>query len=118
GAAAVWVHVVASEAGLSEKDRATLDKLLEYGPRIAPAVPPGPASMRVWIVPRLGTVSPWSSKATDIAHICGLALHRMERAVRWTIHGALRPDSADALAAALHDRMTETVIRDEGDLGE
>jgi phosphoribosylformylglycinamidine synthase len=69
-------------------------------------------------VPRLGTVSPWSSKATDIAHICGLAgVRRIERGLRWTVHGDLAPSAGPALAAALHDRMTETVMWDEGDLG-
>ena len=52
-----------------------LDALLRYGDAYA-----GPADGTLIVVaPRLGTVSPWASKATDIAHNCGLALHRIER---------------------------------------
>ena len=69
-------------------------------------------------MPRLGTVSPWASKATDIAHNCGLALHRVERVTefRLTIKtgllGGIKTLSEDELQAAarlLHDRMTESV---------
>ncbi|MGQ9686631.1 MAG: phosphoribosylformylglycinamidine synthase [Thiobacillaceae bacterium] len=70
------------------------------------------------VTPRLGTVSPWSSKATDIARNCGLgAVRRIERGVAWRLkwrRGA-RPD-AQTLEAALphlHDRMTESVLFDE-----
>jgi phosphoribosylformylglycinamidine synthase len=119
GAAAVWVHVIEHAGALAGDDRATLDRLLEYGPRLPPPAPPGPAGVRMWIVPRPGTVSPWSSKATDIAQICGLtAVRRIERAVRWTVHGDLTPAAGHALAAALHDRMTEAVMWEEGDFAE
>jgi len=64
-------------------------------------------------VPRLGTISPWSSKATDIAHQCGFnKLVRVERGIQWTFPG-LRDLSADEralLAPLLHDRMTESVL--------
>jgi phosphoribosylformylglycinamidine synthase len=72
----------------------------------------------VVVMPRLGTVSPWASKATDIAHNCGLALHRVERVTefRLTIKtgllGGIKTLSDDELQAAamlLHDRMTESV---------
>jgi phosphoribosylformylglycinamidine synthase len=117
GVAATWTHIVDASGELDADARAILDRLLDYGPRIAPSSPPGPASQRVWVVPRLGTVSPWSSKATDIARICGLAaVRRIERGIRYTIHGDLAPASPPALLAALHDRMTESVIRDEGEL--
>ena len=78
-----------------------------------------PRDSRVqWVVPRLGTISPWSSKASDIARQCGLSgLSRIERVVRYVIQGE---DSASsciaALQAALHDRMTESLLADAGDL--
>jgi phosphoribosylformylglycinamidine synthase len=120
GATAAWIHVVDHDGDLAAADRAVLERLLEYGPRPAPAAataPLGPASVRLWVVPRLGTISPWSSKATDIARICGLAaVRRVERGIRWTVHG-VAAERGPALAAALHDRMTEAVLWDEGDLG-
>ena len=69
-------------------------------------------------MPRLGTVSPWASKATDIAHNCALAVQRIERVTEYRLSlkrgllGAGKPLSADELracAALLHDRMTESV---------
>ncbi len=68
-------------------------------------------------MPRLGTVSPWASKATDIAHNCGLALHRVERLVEYRIalkagllaKTVLKPEQLRAVADLLHDRMTEAV---------
>jgi phosphoribosylformylglycinamidine synthase len=71
----------------------------------------------VVVMPRLGTVSPWASKATDIARNCGLAVHRVERSPN-TAGAEGRParrgqaadaDEREALAALLHDRMTESV---------
>ena len=69
------------------------------------------------VMPRLGTVSPWATKATDIAHNCGLALHRVERLVEFRIglksgllgKASLTGDQLRAVADLLHDRMTEAV---------
>ncbi len=62
------------------------------------------------VVPRPGTISPWSSKATDIARVCGLDfVRRIERGIRYTFEGALSAPLA-ALGAPLHDRMTEAVL--------
>src|SRR3954466_2377082 len=68
-----FVHFVdLGDAQLSAEEQRLLERLLEYGPRDA-----SPASdsqgTRYFVVPRLGTISPWASKATDIAKICGLA---------------------------------------------
>src|SRR4029079_14474850 len=65
------------------------------------------------IVPRFGTISPWSSKATDIAHVCGLdAVRRIERGIVWTLCAAtpLTRAELEILAAPLFDRMTETAL--------
>jgi len=113
GVTARHVHWVWSDAAL---DRAALDKLaalLTYGD---PA-PAGADGALVVVMPRLGTVSPWASKATDIAHNCGLPIHRIERVTefRLQVKGGLlgnKPLSAEergAAAVLLHDRMTESV---------
>ena len=63
----------------------------------------------LWVVPRFGTISPWSPKATDIAQLCGLAeVARIERGIAYTIAGPIS-DEASA-RALLHDRMTESVL--------
>lgn len=64
------------------------------------------------VTPRIGTISPWSSKATDIAQLCGLSsLLRIERAVAYRVQG-----ERSMVTAALHDRMTESVLTSSDDL--
>ncbi|MES2393516.1 MAG: phosphoribosylformylglycinamidine synthase, partial [Acidobacteriota bacterium] len=88
-------------------DEAKLSDLLELGE-------PQQSKNSLYIAPRLGTQSPWSSKATDILHNTGfLAVPRIERARILHIEGAT--DLAK-LAPALHDRMTESVFTNEADL--
>jgi phosphoribosylformylglycinamidine synthase len=119
--AARHVHFVHTDAALDREQRARLDQLLDYG-EVAPRAPAGAS---VWLtVPRVGTVSPWASKATDIAHNCGLAtVRRIERGTRWMVGtrsgllGGAKPigDAARVrIAALLHDRMTESVF--DGDV--
>ncbi len=70
------------------------------------------AGQKLLVTPRLGTVSPWSSKATDIAHVCGLgAVRRLERGTVYFIDAAAALSSQELrdLAALLHDRMTESL---------
>lgn len=103
---AAFVHFVDVDGELDTNARAVLDRLLQYGPTHAAAQVDG---LGLWVTPRLGTISPWSTKATDIAHICGLTrVRRIERGVAWTVAGTIA--DADALRADLHDRMTEMVI--------
>src|SRR5690606_24740892 len=87
----------------------TLDKLLTYGPAIASHEPRG---QLILVTPRPGTISPWSSKATDIARNCGLnQVKRLERGIAYYVE-ATAPLSAQQLqqvAALLHDRMMEAV---------
>jgi len=111
-------YVWTEESGLDASARQHLSDLLDDGlPALDPQPPKGALVLRV--IPRLGTVSPWASKATDIAHNCGLqAVRRIERGVRYIITpkrgllGAKELDQAqlEQLAALLHDRMTETVV--------
>ena len=107
-----YVHIVDLARDLDAGERRVLDSLLRYGPTSTASEPSG---IRLLVVPRLGTVSPWSSKATDIAHVCGLsAVTRIERGVAWYLGGDAPLGDAEraAAAAVLHDRMTETVLAD------
>ena len=65
------------------------------------------------ITPRIGTISPWSSKATDIAHNCGLdGVERIERGMAVYVSGSLHDKERAQWASLLHDRMTESVLPD------
>lgn len=104
-----FVHWVASESELTAAQRQTLEQLLTYGDPVVPG--PGDGTLVV-VAPRLGTVSPWASKATDIAHSCGLDVHRVERVLEVRLRAPEELSAQDWVraAAVLHDRMTETVM--------
>jgi phosphoribosylformylglycinamidine synthase len=116
-----YYHFIDTAAPLSLDDTARLDALLTYGEPFAPVAQEGTLE-EFFVIPRLGTISPWASKATDIAHNCGMAhIHRIERGVAFTVtlkkgllgfgNKALSEDETAAVAALLHDRMTESVLR-------
>lgn len=111
-----FVHFVDLERELDARERALLERLLTYGPREAATAKVQGAE--VIVVPRFGTISPWSSKATDIAKVCGLdAVLRIERGIVWTLatKDKLSPERLRLLAAPLFDRMTETVLLDHAE---
>jgi phosphoribosylformylglycinamidine synthase len=107
-AAATFWHFVEIERAPTPGEREVLGRLLDYGEQ-HPETGAEPAGALHLVVPRLGTISPWASKATDIAHSCGLAhVARIERGIAYRIAGAGATDAR--VATALHDRMTETVL--------
>ena len=85
-----FVHFVDLARDLDAREPTLLERLLTYGPREdAQAANPSAIRTEIIVVPRFGTISPWSSKATDIAHVCGLdAVRRIERGIVWRIAGA------------------------------
>ena len=111
-----FVHLVASEQTLDAAVCSKLAALLTYGDPYTGATD-GPA---IVVSPRFGTVSPWASKATDIAHNCGFAVKRVERLVEYRLSiknpllgkTSLAPEQLQAVAALLHDRMTESAMLD------
>ncbi|MGE0874993.1 MAG: phosphoribosylformylglycinamidine synthase [Burkholderiales bacterium] len=104
-AAAYW-HFVELDRPLQADEAALLSRLLEYGE------PASEAKGELFlVVPRVGTISPWSSKATDIARNCGLgAVRRVERGIAYHVDGRVPAALRGALSAPLHDRMTESVL--------
>ncbi|KPK60060.1 MAG: phosphoribosylformylglycinamidine synthase [Gammaproteobacteria bacterium SG8_31] len=114
---AQFVHFVDVESALTEAQTGVLERLLTYGPTRKQQVTGGTL---VLSVPRFGTISPWSSKATDIAHNCGLEnVYRIERGVAYRV-AAEPPPAGDELAdvaACLYDRMTESVVYDMDQAG-
>ena len=109
GIASRFVHFADISQALDENELEILGKLLTYGPTAQQHVERGQTLL---VTPRLGTVSPWSSKATDIAQVCGLGvIRRLERGTLYFIDAAdeLPAAALEDLGALLHDRMTETV---------
>jgi len=105
GVAAEDVYFVHGCDGMSDADEVVLKELLGS----VPATTPSPAGALYLVVPRPGTISPWSSKATDIAINSGLALERIEKGVAYYLEsgdGSPGPD----LARYLADKMTEVVL--------
>ena len=112
GLAAEFWHFVEIARPLSAPERATLDRLLTYGPQGDAHTDSGELLL---VIPRPGTISPWASKATDIAHSCGARRDRAHRA-RSRLPGLdndgaapMRCRAALALLPRIHDRMTEAV---------
>src|SRR6185437_9420707 len=110
------MHFVALARPLTDGELHILRQLLTYGPRSSPAQEGG--GERLLVVPRTGTISPWSSKATDIAHVCALsAVERVERGIEYRIgaRSPLGPQRLAQIATALLDRMTEMALFDDGE---
>ena len=109
-----YCHFVDASRALAADELWILRRLLDHEPASADS----PAAGQLLLtVPRPGTISPWSSKATDIAHVCGLdAIRRIERGRIWRIEAdvVFTPARLAALAASLHDPMTEAVMTDPG----
>jgi phosphoribosylformylglycinamidine synthase len=113
---AEYVHFADPAGDLTEDQHRILERLLRYGPALPSHAPVG---RLVLVVPRPGTLSPWSSKATDIAHNCGLeGVERLERGTAYylTAHGgSLDAATVEQAAAILHDRMTQVALFDLAD---
>ncbi len=123
-----FIHFVDVERPLQNGEQQLLERLLTYGPRVDRSGRSSgsdaeqavglqsniaEAGDRLLVVPRAGTISSWSSKATDIAHVCGLdAVRRIERGIEYRLLDTepLGPERLAALAPVLFDRMTEMVL--------
>ena len=110
-----YLHFAEIDAPLDAPAQEKLHRLLQYGPsRVAQRC----EGTLFLVVPRPGTLSPWSSKASDIARNCGLdSVRRIERGIAYHVACQTPPDGATRLriAAQLHDRMVESVLDDIGD---
>ncbi|MEO4047574.1 phosphoribosylformylglycinamidine synthase [Pseudomonas sp. CAU 1711] len=108
GLYAEFAHFAEVAGLLDASEEQVLARLLQYGPSVPVQEPSGQLFL---VIPRFGTISPWSSKATDIAHNCGLAkIERLERGIAYYVSGELSEAERQAVAAMLHDRMTQLVL--------
>ena len=99
---------VDADRDLDDRERGLLEALLRDG--LEPAPPADPDACEIIVVPRLGTLSPWSSKASEIVRNCGLdAVRRVERGTVYRLSG-LSEAEAQGLSPHLHDRMTESLL--------
>ncbi|MDO9322215.1 MAG: phosphoribosylformylglycinamidine synthase [Pseudomonas sp.] len=108
GVYAEFAHFAEVTGVLTGEEEKVLARLLKYGPSVPVQEPAG----RLFLVlPRFGTISPWSSKASDIARNCGLAkIQRLERGIAYYVAGDFTEADAELIAASLHDRMTQLVL--------
>ncbi len=106
---AEFIHLAQLKTPLTEEQKQQLDKILTYGPDIETHTPSGTL---IFVTPRPGTISPWSSKATDIAHNCGLNnIKRLERGIAYYVEAeAMTDEQQSTLNALLHDRMMEVTL--------
>lgn len=107
GVAARHLHWVATEGELDGLSADSIARILTYGD---PYEGPTEGTLVV-VTPRLGTISPWASKATDIVHNCGIPVHRVERVTEFVLTGEVT--DWQSAAAVLHDRMTESAFPDQ-----
>lgn len=123
---AQWMHHVQLSSQLQPDQRDALKQILTYHdvPQTTPLPSTRPgveASTQVsfWIIPRTGTISPWSSSATSIAQVCiGKVIRRIERSMLVTVIFHSKDQASDPLVLnGLHDRMTQSISQHEPDLG-
>ena len=109
---AEFVHFTFSDKPLSDAQQKTLKQILTYGSQAITEAATGELFL---VIPRIGTISPWASRATDIANNCGLVnVLRIERGIAFYISTQNGKPLSDAEKTALktliHDRMTESVF--------
>ena len=117
---AQYLHFIWSESDLDVKNQEILASLLTYGQPFVSKLKSGNSWFSkgsklcedAVVIPRFGTVSPWASKATDIARQCALNVLRIERGVQfaWQSKKELTQTQTNIVLAAIHDRMTEAVV--------
>jgi len=109
-----YIHFIDSDTKLNPEDKFHLDKLLNYAPSINTS-----NSIDSFIVtPRQGTISPWSSKATDIAHLCSLKqITKLERGINYHFNRQLKTEELDIILNIIMDKMTESCLNNIEDVG-
>lgn len=116
---ATYQHFLDLAQALDETETEQLNRLLSYGDLDSTSIDTIHHCHTLWVVPRLGTISPWSSKATEIIQRCGLqAVRRVERGMcfKFTCSNQSVTDlkRIPELPNLLHDRMTQSLISDDG----
>lgn len=117
GVVAQFVHFADLSEQLSGDETDVLTKLLTYGPLMEQSAVTGSDTCELFVVPRPGTISPWSSKATDIAHNAGLSkIKRVERGVLYRLVSSQPITDITLYAPILQDRMVESLFSRSEDI--
>ena len=107
-----FIHFIESNKKLNQANKKTLDKLLNYSPEVDLEN----SNYKITIAPRIGTISPWSSKATDICKLCGLSnISRLERGINYHFNRAISAHELETLLGLVMDKMTESHLKDNND---
>ena len=107
-----YIHFIQSDKDLNQSNKKALYKLLDY----APGVKLVNSKHKITITPRIGTISPWSSKATDICKLCGLSVvSRIERGINYHFDRAVNVNELATILELVMDKMTESVLNDMND---
>ena len=112
GLEARYMHYIDTHLSLDGNQEKILNALLSYGKK-SKVVSNGVVNF--FVIPRIGTISPWSSKATDIANICGLPIKRIERGRVYSMSfsGSLKDEEKNLIGSFFYDRMTESLLLSE-----
>ena len=107
-----YIHFIETNNKLSNKNQLTLDKLLNY----SPALDTSNSLQKIIVIPRIGTISPWSSKATDIFKLCSLhEIRRIERGIIYHFSRKIKTEELEPILSYVMDRMTESHLKDISD---
>ena len=107
-----YIHFIQSDKDLNQSNKKALYKLLDYAPEVNLVN----SKHKITITPRIGTISPWSSKATDICKLCGLSVvSRIERGINYHFDRAVSANEQTTILELVMDKMTESVLNDMND---
>ena len=107
-----YIHFIQSDKDLNQSNKKALYKLLDYAPEVNLVN----SKHKITITPRIGTISPWSSKATDICKLCGLSVvSRIERGINYHFDRAVSANELVSILELVMDKMTESVLNDMND---
>ena len=107
-----YIHFIESDKGLGHSNKKTLHKLLNYSPEVNLE----DSKHTITVTPRIGTISPWSSKASDICKLCGLTvISRIERGINYHLNRTINAKELVTLLELVMDKMTESHLQSLSD---
>ena len=107
-----YIHFIESDKGLGHSNKKTLHKLLNYSPEVYFK----DSKHTITVTPRIGTISPWSSKASDICKLCGLSvISRIERGINYHLNRTINANELVKLLELVMDKMTESHLQNLSD---
>ena len=107
-----YIHLIESDKGLGHSNKKTLHKLLNYSPEVNLE----DSKHTITVTPRIGTISPWSSKASDICKLCGLTvISRIERGINYHLNRTINANELVTLLELVMDKMTQSHLQSLSD---